>query len=100
MYFLRIVLQKPRDDSIILYRNESTCDAAALCYAEVVAYLALGPGLVGHTGYNGVLRYVSPLVVSISLTMEPLFGSLLGWAMAGSSVYSPFYSFVGLFLPT
>ena len=47
----------------------------------VVAYLALGPGLVGHTGYNGVLRYISPLAVSVSLTMEPLFGSLLGWGL-------------------
>ena len=46
----------------------------------VVTYLALGPGLVGHTGYNSVLRYVSPLAVSISLTMEPLFGSVLGMA--------------------
>ena len=43
----------------------------------VVAYLAVGPGLVGHTGMNGVLRHISPLVVSISLTLEPLFGSLL-----------------------
>jgi hypothetical protein len=31
----------------------------------VVAYLALGPGLVGHTGYNGVLRYVSCLVAGL-----------------------------------
>lgn len=51
---------------------------------SVVTYLALGPGLVGHTGYNGVLRYVSPLVVSITLTFEPLLGSLLGWAMGVS----------------
>ena len=47
----------------------------------VVAYLALVPGMVGHTGYNAALRYVPPLVVSVSLTFEPLFGSLLGWAM-------------------
>jgi len=46
----------------------------------LVAYLALGPGIIGHTGFNGVLRTLSPLVVSISLTFEPLIGSLLGWA--------------------
>ena len=27
-----------------------------------VTYLALGPGLIGHTGYNAVLRHVTPLV--------------------------------------
>ena len=47
----------------------------------VVAYLALVPGMVGHTGPGAALRYVPPLVVSVSLTFEPLFGSLLGWAM-------------------
>ena len=47
----------------------------------VVAYLALVPGMVGHTGYNAALRYIPPLVVSVSLTFEPIFGSLLGWAM-------------------
>ena len=37
--------------------------------------------MVGHTGYNAALRYIPPLVVSVSLTFEPIFGSLLGWAM-------------------
>ena len=32
-------------------------------------------------GFNGVLKYISPLVVTISLTLEPLFGSLLGWVL-------------------
>ena len=47
----------------------------------VVAYLALGPGLIGHTGYNGVLRHVSPLVVSTALALEPAFGSIIGWGL-------------------
>jgi drug/metabolite transporter (DMT)-like permease len=46
----------------------------------VVSYLAVGPGLVGHTGYNAVLKHVSPLVVSVSLTLEPLLGTVLGYA--------------------
>ena len=45
----------------------------------VVAYLALGPGLIGHTGYNAVLRHVTPLVVSTALTLEPALGSALGY---------------------
>ena len=48
-------------------------------YFVVVTYLALVPGLIGHTGYNGVLRFVSPLIVSTSLTFEPLLGSGLGF---------------------
>ena len=47
----------------------------------VTMYLALVPGLVGHTGYNAVLKHISPLVVSTSLTMEPLLGSALGYAV-------------------
>ena len=47
----------------------------------VVAYLALGPGLIGHTGYNAALRHVSPLVVSTALALEPALGSALGWGL-------------------
>ena len=50
-------------------------------YFLVTMYLALVPGLVGHTGYNAVLKHISPLVVSTSLTMEPLLGSALGYAV-------------------
>jgi len=45
----------------------------------VVSYLALGPGLIGHTGYNAVLRHVTPLVVSTALAFEPALGSALGY---------------------
>lgn len=41
--------------------------------------LALIAGLLGHTGLNTCLRYISPLVVSSSVTLEPLIGSLIGW---------------------
>ena len=45
----------------------------------LVAYLALGPGLAGHTGINASLRWLPPLVISVSVVMEPLLGGLLGW---------------------
>ena len=39
----------------------------------------LRTNLVGHTGYINVLKHVSPLVVSTSLTAEPLLGALIGF---------------------
>jgi drug/metabolite transporter (DMT)-like permease len=41
--------------------------------------LALVAGLLGHTGLNTCLRYISPLVVSVSVTLEPVLGSIIGW---------------------
>ena len=48
--------------------------------------LALIAGLLGHTGLNTCLRYISPLVVSSSVTLEPLIGSLIGWWFFGAGV--------------
>jgi drug/metabolite transporter (DMT)-like permease len=48
--------------------------------------LALIAGLLGHTGLNTCLRYISPLIISTSVTLEPLLGSLIGWAFFGSGV--------------
>lgn len=44
-----------------------------------IAYLAIGPGLIGHTGINGVLKWFSPLIISVCLVMEPLIGSIIGY---------------------
>ncbi|EFJ09041.1 hypothetical protein SELMODRAFT_428527 [Selaginella moellendorffii] len=46
-----------------------------------VVFLALGPGFVGHTGLNAVLKYCSPLLVSMAVTLEPVFGSVVGWLL-------------------
>ena len=50
-----------------------------------VAYLAIGPGLVGHTGINACLRWIPPIVISIALIFEPIIGGIIGWAMTGES---------------
>ena len=50
-------------------------------YAGVTVYLAVVAGIVGHTSFNAVLEHISPLVITVSLTSEPLFGSLLGAAL-------------------
>ena len=43
--------------------------------------LALIAGLLGHTGLNTCLRYMPPLVVSTSVTMEPIIGSIIGFIL-------------------
>lgn len=45
---------------------------------------AVGSGMLGHTAASFCLRQLNPLIVSVSLLWEPLFGSLLGW-IAGVS---------------
>jgi len=52
-----------------------------LAWLLPVTYLALGPGLVGHTGINASLRWLPPLVISVGVVLEPLIGSLIGWLL-------------------
>ena len=49
-------------------------------YAAVSIYLAIVPGIVGHTSFNAVLKYISPLVITLATTCEPLIGSFFAWA--------------------
>ncbi len=51
-------------------------------YLPGVAYLALVPGVLGHTSFNALLKYIHPLVIALSLTLEPVIGSFIGWAMS------------------
>ncbi len=48
--------------------------------------LALVAGLLGHTGLNTCLRYISPLIVSVSVTLEPVLGSIIGWLFFDSGI--------------
>jgi len=59
-----------------------------------VAYLSLGPGLCGHTGINTVLRWIPPIIVSITLLFEPVLGAIIGWLWTGDAVLGP-YTVVG-----
>jgi drug/metabolite transporter (DMT)-like permease len=38
---------------------------------------------MGHTGINAVLRWFSPLIVSIALLFEPVIGGLIGYLWNG-----------------
>lgn len=51
-----------------------------------VVYLALGPGLAGHTGINAVLRWIPPLIISMVLILEPVIGSLIGWIVGVDTI--------------
>ncbi len=57
-----------------------------LVWLPAVAYLAIGPGLVGHTGINSVLKWLPPIVISVAVLFEPLIGSLLGWYLGTADV--------------
>ena len=59
---------------------------SSLVWLPYIAYLALGPGMVGHTGINAVLRWFPPLVISVAVVLAPLIGSLLGWGLGTTDV--------------
>jgi drug/metabolite transporter (DMT)-like permease len=66
----------------------------SLAYIGYAFYLGGGAGVGGHTLVNTLLRYLSPLLVSTALLMEPLIGSLLG-AIAGVQGIPGIYTFLG-----
>ena len=48
-------------------------------WAWKVVYLAVGPGLLGHTAFNMLLGTLSPLVITLALTLEPVVGTCVGY---------------------
>ena len=50
-------------------------------YLPNILYLAVIPGIVGHTGFNAVLKWMPALLVTLALTAEPLIGTFMGWAV-------------------
>ncbi len=48
-----------------------------------LAYLALGPQLVGHSSFNWALRYLSAAYVTVTLLSEPIGASILAWLHLG-----------------
>lgn len=48
-------------------------------YLYKIVYLAIVPGLIGHTGLNALLKWMPALLVSLALTSTPLLGTFLGW---------------------
>ena len=52
----------------------------------LLAFLA---GLVGHTGLNHCLKTMTPLTISVTLTLEPVVGSVIGLLAFGTGVPGP-----------
>lgn len=66
---------------------DTACSCSAVAeYVLLNLMLALGPGFVGHTGFNAVLRHCTALLVAMATTVEPLLGSVIAWALNVSSV--------------
>lgn len=43
-------------------------------------------GLVGHTGFNALLRFFPPLVITMAIPLESIIGSVLGWIFGVSAI--------------
>lgn len=67
---------------------------ASLEWAPSAFFLALGPGVCGHAALNVCVAHLDPLLISVVLLAEPIVSSLLGWALAVSSVPGP-WTFAG-----
>ena len=50
-------------------------------YLPKILYLAIIPGIVGHTGFNALLKWMPPLLIALALTIEPLIGTFIGWEL-------------------
>ena len=72
--------------SILLGENTSPIGwltSDLLAWFVTLAFLA---GIVGHTGLNACLRWVSPLTISFAVTLEPIIGTLIGWLFFDESI--------------
>ena len=47
-------------------------------YAALGLYLGVGPGIIGHVGFNVLLLYLSPLVLTLAQTLDPPIGAFIG----------------------
>ena len=65
-----------------------------MIWIPAIAYLAIGPGLVGHTGINGVLKWLPPIVISVSVLIEPILGTFIG-IMLGTAQYPDVWTLIG-----
>lgn len=47
-------------------------------YAALGLYLGVAPGIIGHVGFNVLLLYLSPLVLTLAQTLDPPIGAFIG----------------------
>jgi len=59
-----------------------------------ISYIAVFPGIFGHTGINYVLKHLQPLIVSVTLLTEPVLGSFIGFFLKVADIPG-LYTFLG-----
>ena len=59
---------------------------ANMVFLPLIFLIALGPGLLGHTGLNTCLRWMPPLIISVVMIAEPVIGSFLGWVLGVENI--------------
>lgn len=72
--------------SIIMGESTSALGWAESDLLGWFVLLAFLSGIVGHTGLNACLRWVSPLTISVAVTMEPMIGAFVGWLFFDAGV--------------
>ncbi|KAN0026788.1 hypothetical protein ACTFIV_007779 [Dictyostelium citrinum] len=60
----------------------------------LTCYLAVFPGFIGHTGMNAIIKYIEPVVISVTLLLEPPIGSLMGYVV-GVEGLPTFFTYIG-----
>eukprot|EP01133_Synstelium_polycarpum_P014261 gene14261-16833_t len=60
----------------------------------ITLYVAFFPGIIGHTGVNAIIKYVEPVVISVTLLLEPPIGVLMGW-MVGIGGMPGIFTYIG-----
>lgn len=94
------------NSDVVLYGapNSSVLGFISKQYLPFVIYLAIGPGIGGHTMLNGLLKYISPLTISTAMLGEPIIGSLMGYIVGvqpfpgKSTIFGGSILLIGLFL--
>ncbi|KAL0053403.1 hypothetical protein WJX82_005226 [Trebouxia sp. C0006] len=59
-------------------------------YLPKIMYLAVVPGIVGHTGFNALLKWMPALLITLALTIEPLIGTFIGWSVGLAQIPGDF----------
>jgi len=68
------------------YTEKSVFGFLSKEYFLYALYLAVGPGICGHTLLNILLKYVSPLVITTAMLTEPIIGSIIGYYLGLQSL--------------
>ncbi|KAK9812004.1 hypothetical protein WJX73_007954 [Symbiochloris irregularis] len=60
-----------------------------------VAWLGIGPGIVGHSSLNALLRWIPPLQITLPQTAVPILGSIIGFVMGIAPLPSGAATYLG-----